>query len=117
MSTTAGENCAAISQQTYEHYTIGSPQSVYLGTDHKPLLYLWGRRGKLFHRLFHYQLVMPQFQNLKIIWTEGKNLDFPDILSRNISIQDLDKNQLKHKKTPKDIKLYDESGNEKYCVA
>ena len=40
---------------------------------------------------------------MKIIWTEGKNLAFPDILSRNIKIKDFDKYQLKHKKIPKDI--------------
>ena len=114
MSTTARELCGVISAlQTYEHYIIGSPHPVYLYTDHKPLLYLWGRRGKLSHRFFRYQLVISQFQNLKIIWTEGKNLAFPDILSRNVSIKDLDKYQLKHKKIPKDIKFYDESGNEK----
>ena len=54
---------------------------------------------------------------MKKIWTEGKNLAFPDILSRNVSIKDLDKCQLKHKKIPIDIKFYDESGNEeKYFV-
>ena len=76
---------------------------MYLYTDHKPLLYLWGRRGKISHRFFRYQLVISQFQNLKIIWTEGKNLAFPDILSRNVSIKDLDKYQLKHKKSRKTL--------------
>ena len=76
-------------------------------------MYLWGRRGKLSHRFFRYQLVISQFHNLKIIWTEGKNLAFPDILSRNAKIKDLDKFQPKHKKIPKDISFYDEHGNEK----
>ena len=67
------------------------------------MIYLWGRRGKLFHRYFKYPLVISQFQNLKIIWTEGKNLAFPDILSRNVTTKDLDKHQLKHKNNPKDI--------------
>ena len=118
MSITARELCGVISAlQTYEHYIIGSPHPVYHPVYHKPLLYLWGRRGKLSHRFLCYQLVISQFQNLKIIWTEGKNLAFPDILSRNVSIKDLDKYQLKHKKIPKDIKFYDESGNEeKYFV-
>ena len=83
MSTTARELCGVISAlQTYEHYIIGSPDPLYLYTDQKPLLYLWGRRGKSSHRFFCYQLVISQFQNLKIIWTEGKNLAFPGILSR-----------------------------------
>ena len=117
MSTTARELCGVISAlQTYEHYIIGSPHPVYLYTDHKSLSYLWGRRGKLSHRFFRYQLhftipfrhnsVISQFQNLKIIWTEGKNLAFPDILSRNVSIKDLDNYQLKHKKIPKDEEKY-----------
>ena len=118
MSTTARELCGVISAlQTYEHYLIGSPHSVYVFTDHKPLMYLWGRRGKLSHRLFRYQLVITRFQNLKIIWTEGKNLAFPDILSRNVKINDLDRYQLKHKKIPKDISFYDQNGcEEKYFV-
>ena len=118
MSTTARELCGVISAlQTYEHYIIGSPFPVYVYTDHKPLMYLWGRQGKLSHRFFRYQLVISQFQNLKIIWTEGKNLAFPDILSRNVELKDLDKHQLKHKKIPKDISFYDQNGNEeKYFV-
>ena len=118
MSTIARELCGVISAlQTNEHYIIGSPHPVYLYTDHKALLYLWRRRGQISHRFFRYQLVISQFQNLEIIWTKGKNLAFPDILNRNVSIKDLDKYQLKHKKIPKDIKFYDESGNEeKYFV-
>ena len=118
MSTTARELCGVISAlQTYEHYLIGSPHPVYVYTDHKPLMYLWGRRGKLSHKFFLYQSVKSQFQNLKIIWTEGKNIIFPDILSRNVKIKDLDRYQLKHKKIPKDISFYDQNGyEEKYFI-
>ena len=118
MSTTERELCGVISAlQTYEHYLIGSLHHVYVYTDHKPLMYLWGRSGKLSHRFFRYQLVISQFQNMKIIWTKGKNLAFPDILSRNVRIKDLDKYQLKHKKISKDISFYDEHGNEeKYFI-
>ena len=104
MSTTARELCGVVSAlQTYEHDLLGSPHPIYLYTDHEALIYLWGRKGKLSHRYFRYQLVISQFQNLKIIWTEGKNLAFPDILSRNVTTKDLDKHQLKPKKIPKDI--------------
>ena len=118
MSTTARELCGVISAlQTYEHYLIVSPHPVYVYTGHKPLLYLWRRRGKPSHRFFRYQLVISQFQNLKIIWTEGKNLAFPDILSCNVKFKALDKYQLKHKKIPKDISFYDEHDNEeKYII-
>ena len=61
-------------------------------------MYLWSMRGKLSHRFFQCQLVIPQFQNLKIIWTEGKNLAFPDILSRNVKNKDPDRYQLKYQK-------------------
>ena len=102
MSTTAREICGVnFALQTYEHYLIGSPHPKY--ADHELLMYLWGRRGKLSHRFFRYQLVFSQFLILKIIWTERKNLAFPDILSCNVKIKDLDKYQLKHKKIPKDI--------------
>ena len=117
MSNTARELCGVVSAlQTNEHYLLGSPHPKYLYTDHEALIYLWGRRGKkLSHRYFRYQLVISQFQNLKIIWNEGKNLAFPDVLSRNVTTKDLDKHQLKHKKIPKHI--WDENGyKEKYFI-
>ena len=57
-------------------------------------------------------MVISQIEPLKIIWTEGINLAFPDILSRNVPTRDLDKHQLKHKKIPDDILSYDKNGNE-----
>ena len=82
MSTLHRELCGIVSAlQTYEHYIIGSPFPIYLHCDHKPILYLWGRKGQLSHRFFRYQVIITKFQNLKIIWTPGSNLAFPDILS------------------------------------
>ena len=102
MSTTARGICGVIfALQTYEHYLIGSHHPEY--TDHEPLMYLWGRRGKLSHRFFRYQLVFSQFLILKIIWTERKNLAFPDILSLNEKIKDLDKYQLDTKRYQKTL--------------
>ena len=74
-STTARELCGVISAlQTYKHYIIGSPFPVYVYTDHKPLMYLWGRRGKLSHRFFCYQLVISQLQNPKdIVYDQNEN--------------------------------------------
>ena len=46
------------------------------------------------------------FQNLQFIYTEGKNLAFPDILSRNVSLADAKLYQLEHKVIPKDIKFH-----------
>ena len=47
MSTLQRELCGIVSAlQTYEHYIIGSPFPIYLYCDHKPILYLWGRKGR-----------------------------------------------------------------------
>ena len=97
--------------QTYEHCIIGSPLPIYLYCDHKPILYLWGRKGQLSHRFFRYQVIITKSQNLKIIWTPGSNLAFPDILSRNVTVEENQRHQLKHKKIPRDKEFYDEHGS------
>ena len=89
MSTLHRELCGIVSAlQTYEHYIIGSPFPIYLYCDHKPILYLWGRKGQLSHRFFKYQVIITKFHNLKIIWTPGSNLAFPDILNRNVTLSE-----------------------------
>ena len=98
--------------KTYEHYIIGSPHTIYVYCDHKPMIYLWARKGTISARFFHFHLVISHFQNLKIIWTPGKNLAFPDILSRNVTITDIKNYQKKQKRIPKDIKFYDDQGHE-----
>ena len=50
--------------------------------------------GQLSHRFFKYQVIITKFHNLKIIWTPGLNLAFPDILSRNVTLSDINKLQL-----------------------
>ena len=47
---------------------------------------------------------------MKIIWTPGSNLAFPDILSRNVTLEGYQKHQLHHKKIPRDIDFFDEHG-------
>ena len=112
MSTLHRELCGIVSAlQTYEHFIIGSPFNIYLYCDHKPILYLWGRKGQLSRRFFRYQVIIPKFQNLKFIWTPGSNLAFPDILSRNVTVEEYQKHQLQHKKIPRDIEFYDEHGS------
>ena len=113
MSTLHRELCGIVSAlQTHEHYIIGSPFPIYLYCGHKPILYLWGRKGQLSHRFFRYQVIITKFQNLKIIWTPGFNLAFPDILSRNVTIDEYQHNQLQHKKLPRDIQFFDENGQQ-----
>ena len=84
---------------------------VYLYCDHKPILYLWGRKGQLWHRFFRYQVIITKFQNPKSIWTPGSNLVFPDILGRDVILEEYQKDQLKHKKIPRDMEFYDEHGS------
>ena len=112
MSTLHRELCGIVSAlQTYEHYIIGSPFPIYLYCDHKPILYLWGRKGQLSHRIFRYQVIITKFQNLKIIWTPGSNLAFADILSGNVTLDGYQNQQLQHKKIPRDFEFFDENGN------
>ena len=107
MSPQQREPCGIISAlQTYEFYVIGSRFPTYLYCDHRPILFLWSRRGQMSHRFFKYQVVITNFRNLQIIYTEGKNLAFPDIHSRNVSLADAKLYQLEHKVTPKDIKFH-----------
>ncbi len=54
--------------------------------------------------------VPSQHQTIHKIWTPGKNLAFPDKLSRNVKLPDLKQHQLTRKKIPKDIKFFDEHG-------
>ena len=111
MSNLHRELCGIVSAlQTYEQYNIGSPFPIYLYCDHKPILYLWGRKGQLSHRFFRYQIIITKFQNLKIIWTPGSNLAFPDILSRNVTVEGCQMHQLRHKRIPRDIEFFDEHG-------
>ena len=111
MSTLHRELCGIVSAlQTYEHYIIGSPFPIYLYCDHKPILYLWGRKGQLSHRFFRYPVIITKFQNLKIIWKPGSNLAFPDILSRNVTVEEYQMHQLKHKRIPRDIEFFYEHG-------
>ena len=112
MCTLHRELCGIVSAlQTYEHYIIGSPFPINLYCDQKPIPYLWGRKRQLSHWFFRYQVIITKFQNLKIIWTQGSNLAFPDILSQNVTVADYQKNQLQHKKIPREIEFYDEHGS------
>ena len=98
--------------QIYEHYNIGSPFPIFLYCDHKPILYLWGRKGQLSQQIFRCQVIITKFQNLKIIWTPGSNLVFPKILSGNVTFDENQHHQLQHKKLRQDIQFFDEHGQQ-----
>ena len=55
-------------------------------------------------------MFITKFQNLKIIWTPGSNLAFPDILSRNVTVEEYQMHQLQHKRIPRDFEFFDEHG-------
>ena len=112
MSTPQRELCGIVSAlQTYEHYIIGSPFPIYLFCDHKPILYLWGREGRLSHRFFRYQVFITEFQNLEIIWTPRSILVILDILSRNVTLEENPKHKPQHRRRPRDQEFYDERGS------
>ena len=112
MSTLHRELCGIVSAlQTYERYIIRSPFPIYLYCDHKPILYLCGRKGQLPHRFFKHQVIIIKFLNLKIIWTPGSNLAFPDILSRNVTLSEANKLQLQHKENPHVLSFFDQDGH------
>ena len=95
MCTLGRELCGLVSAlQTYEHYIIGSPFSLYRHCHQKPIIYLCGRKGQLSQRFFRYQLIITKTQKRKIIWTPGSNPPFPDILSQNVTVEENQKHQL-----------------------
>ena len=57
-------------------------------------------------------MIITQFTNLQIIWNPGKNLAFPDFLSRIVFLKDLNGHQLAHKEIPKDIRFFNQSRHE-----
>ena len=69
----------------YEFLILGSKHPVILFTDHKPIIYLFTQKSKPNHRILKLQLVLMKFPNLHIVWTEGKNLSLPDLISRSIT--------------------------------
>ncbi len=93
----------------HEPLVMGSCHPLYVFTDHKPILYLWSKKGQLTHRFYKYQLTFTKFNNLIIVWTEGKNLAFPDLLSRNFTTSSIQAQQKKHKIVPKEIKFVDKN--------
>ena len=69
-----------------------------------------GTQWQLWRRFFRYQVILTKTQNLKIIWTTGSNLGFPDILSRNITTEEYQKHQWQQKRIPRNIEFYIEHG-------
>ena len=111
MSTLDRDLCGIVSAlQTSEHYISRSALPIYLYCNHKPILYLWGRKRQLSHRFFKNQVIITNFHHLKFIWPAGSNVAFPNMLSRNVTLSKADRLQLQHKEIPQDISLYGQDG-------
>ena len=75
----------------YKLLLTGSNHPIVLFTDHKPIIYLFTQKNELNYRVYRFQLILMKFPILHIIWTEGKNLALPDLLSRTIDEENFTK--------------------------
>ena len=76
-----------------------------LYTDHKPILFFHTKEQKN-HRDDKFRLILKKIPNLQIIWTEGKNLSFPDLLSRSLATTTQDEHCLRTVEIPDTINLF-----------
>ena len=99
--------CSAIivALTEYEFLLTGSNHPIILFTDHKPIIYLFTQKNKPDHRVYRFQLILMKFPNLHIIWTEGKNLALPDLLSRTIDEEHFAKTRDITVEIPENIKF------------
>ena len=100
--------CSAIvfALTEYEFLLTGSSHPTVLFTDHKPIIYLFTQKNKPNHRVYRFQLILMKFPNLLIIWTEGKNLALPDLLSRTIDEEHFTKTRNITVELPENIKFF-----------
>ena len=86
LSTYDRELCAitfALSQ--YDLIVIGSEFPITIFTDHKPILFLFNRKGNLTPRQYKAHMLLTKFSKLQIIHRAGTNLTVADMLSRDFS--------------------------------
>ena len=100
--------CSAIifALTEYEFLLTGSSHPIVLFTDHKPIIYLFTQKNKPNHRVYRFQLKLMKFPNLHIIWTEGKNLALPYLLSRTIDEEHFTKTRDITVEIPENIKIF-----------
>ena len=100
--------CSAIifALTEYEILLTGSNHPIVLFSDHRPLIYLFIQKNKPNHRVYRRQLILMKFPNLHIIWTEGKNLALPDLLSRTIDKKHFTKTRDITVEIPENIKYF-----------
>ena len=85
--------CSAIifALKEYDFLLTGSKHPIILFSDHKPIIYLLTQKNQPNHRVYRFQLILMKFPNLHSIWTEGKNLALPDLLSRTVNEEQITK--------------------------
>ena len=84
----------------------GSQHPIILYSDHKPILFLFTQNNKPNHRVYKFQLIQMKFPNLHIVWTEGKNIALPDLLSRSLTTRTQDEHRLRTVEIPDSIKIF-----------
>ena len=100
--------CSAIifALTEYEFLLTRSKHPILLFSDYKPIIYLFTQKNKPNHRVYRFQLILMKFPNLHFIWTEGKNLALPDLLSRAINEEQFTKTRDITVEIPENIKFY-----------
>ena len=107
LSTLVRECSAIIFALTeYEFLLTGSKHPIILFSDHETTIYLFTQKNKPNHRVYRFQLILMKFPTLHIIWTEGKNLALPDLLSRTINEEQFTKTRDITVEIPENIKFY-----------
>ena len=100
--------CSAIifALTEYEFLLTGSNHPIVIFADHEPIIYLITQKNKPNHRVYRFQLILMKFPNLHIIWTEGKKLALPDLLSRTIDKEHFTKTRDITVEIPENIKFF-----------
>ena len=113
----AEQKCPLFTENYAESYQTSRHTNITLSGHHFPSIFIviinqfliYGDANDNYHIVFfRSQVIITKFQNLRIIWTPGSISAFPDILSRNITIEEYQMHQLQHKRIPRDIEFFDE---------
>ena len=100
----------------YEILTQGTQHPIFLYTDHKPIPFWFAQKNK--QNEFKFQSILLRSPNLHIVWTEGKNLSIPDLLSRSTTTPTQDDHPLRTIESPDSIKILRHTTNKhnQHCV-
>ena len=89
--------CSAIiyAPSDYEFFIQGLQHLIILYTDHKQILFLITQKIKLNNRVYKFQLILMKFPSLHLIWMEGENLSFQDLLDCSLRTTTCGKDRLR----------------------